>query len=104
MEMSILEKLPIALQDCGMEKEEPKLIPGKNMDNKKLEQSIDKLWHDYLDLCDSYRDEMPVYEFGFAMIRFVSQMLFDCAPSEEVARKTIMAGIDEGLKDSKKEK
>jgi hypothetical protein len=58
---------------------------------------FEKLHQDYLDLCDSYKDEMPVYEFGFGMIRIVSKMLFDCAPSRETALETIRMGINEGL-------
>ena len=60
-------------------------------------ESFKKLHADYLDLCESYLDELPLHEFGFAMIRLVSMMLFDAAPSEMVARETIRVGIEEGL-------
>lgn len=69
-----------------------------------MNESFKKLLHDYLDLCESYSNELPVHEFGFGMIRIVSKMLFDCAPSEEVARKTIEVGIEEGFKWHEEEK
>jgi hypothetical protein len=69
---------------------------------EQITESFRKLEHDYLDLCDSYNDELPIHEFGFGMIRLVSMMLFDCAPSERVARETIQWGIEEGLKISRK--
>lgn len=66
--------------------------------NEKLEYTIEKLWIDYLDLCESYAEEMPLHEFGFAMIRNVSKMLFDTAPNEMVARETIRVAVEEGHK------
>jgi hypothetical protein len=62
------------------------------------EEITDKLFNDYLDLCESYQQELNVPEFGFAMIRIVSKMLFDSAPSDKVALDTIQAGVIEGLK------
>jgi hypothetical protein len=73
------------------------------MVNKK-EYDFEKLWVDYLELCDSYNEEMPVYEFGYGMIRCVSRMMFDTAPSEMVARETIRLGIEAGRKWSNDEK
>lgn len=74
--------------------------------NKKddLSESFNKLFHDYLELCESYQEEMPAPEFGFGMIRIVSKMLFDIAPSEMVARETIRVGMEEGLKWSLEER
>jgi len=66
-----------------------------------LEEKLEKLWIDYLDLCESHQSDLPVHEFGFAMIRHVAHTLFDCAPNELVARETIRVGIEEGYKDSK---
>ena len=68
------------------------------MDEEKYQDIAHKLYHDYLDLCESYQDQLPVHEFGFAIIRLVSQMLFDCAPSEMVARETIRVGIEDGFR------
>lgn len=68
-----------------------------------MEDSLHKLFHDYLDLCESYSTELPVEEFGFAITKFVSKMIFDCAPSEMVARETLRVGIEEGYKWSKEE-
>jgi hypothetical protein len=67
------------------------------MENR-LEDSLHKLWHDYLELAESYSNEMQVYEFGFAMIKYTSKMIFDCAPGYDLAYKTILAGIAEGNK------
>jgi hypothetical protein len=66
------------------------------MDNYK--EITDKLFNDYLDLCESYNDQLPISEFGFAMIRIVSKMLFDAAPNSKVALDTIQLGVIEGLK------
>jgi hypothetical protein len=64
----------------------------------KYEMISGRLWQDYLDLCESYQNDLPVHEFGYAMIRNVTRMLFDCAPSEMVARETIRVAIEEGLR------
>jgi len=40
---------------------------------------------------------VPLYEVVFSAIRIFSHLCFAMAPSEEVARKTIMAGVDTGF-------
>jgi hypothetical protein len=40
---------------------------------------------------------VPPYEVVFSAIRIFSHLCFAMAPSEEVARKTIMAGVDTGF-------
>lgn len=67
------------------------------MDKDKYCEVNDKLLNDYLDLCESYQNELPVHEFGFSIIRMASKMLFDCAPNNRVALDTIHAGISKGL-------
>lgn len=64
----------------------------------KIEQAREELFEDYLALCEKYRDLMPVYEFGFAMIQFASKMLMDCAPRHKVALETIRVATEEGIK------
>ena len=63
-----------------------------------IQQAREELYEDYLALCEKYRDEMPVYEFGFAMIQFASKMLMDCAPRHKVALETIKVATEEGIK------
>ena len=64
----------------------------------KIERASEELFEDYLALCEKYKDLMPVYEFGFAMIQFASKMLMDCAPRHGVALETIRVATEEGIK------
>lgn len=65
----------------------------KSLMENELEKSISDLWDDYLSLGEKYQDKMPIYEFGVCMIKFASQMLYDCAPSEDTATKAIQAAL-----------
>lgn len=56
----------------------------------------EKLHLDYLDLWESYQNDLCVQEFGFRMIVEVTKMIFDCAPNEMVARETIRISVEEG--------
>lgn len=67
---------------------------------EKIEKAHKELREDYLHLCEKYADKMPVYEFGYGMIEIAAQMIFYCAPNEEVARKTIQSGLDCGYEKS----
>lgn len=40
---------------------------------------------------------VPAYEVVFSAIRICSHLCFEMAPSEEVARETIMAAVDTGF-------
>lgn len=68
------------------------------------EEHIETLWNDYLDLCEQYEHKLPVHEFGFAIIRFASKMLFDMAPNDQVAFDTINVAMQEGCKWSREDK
>lgn len=61
-------------------------------------KELHDLWDDYLNLCEKYEDKLPINEFGFAIIRFTSKMLFDTTPSVGAAYRTILAGMEEGNK------
>lgn len=61
------------------------------MDEK--EYDFDELYRDYLKLFESYKDKMPLHEFGFGMIRIVSKMLFD---GYVFAKRIIEKGMNEG--------
>jgi hypothetical protein len=65
-------------------------------DHNKLNESLDKLWHDFLELGENYQDELPVQEFGFGLIRMATGMLFDCAGNEGLAYRTALAAIEVG--------
>lgn len=56
------------------------------------------LWEDYLALCEKYRHTMPVYEFGYQLIKFNTKMLMDTAPRHKVALDTIKTATEEGIK------
>lgn len=60
---------------------------------EKIKKVHDKLWNDYLELCESYQDEVDAQTFGFLIIQFASKMLYDTAPSYELAKKTIDLAI-----------
>lgn len=40
---------------------------------------------------------LPAYEIGFAMIHIAVSMLYEVAPTDAVAHKTIMAAIEHGV-------
>lgn len=67
----------------------------------KISEQHANLCRDYQALCEKYQDVLPVYEFGYSIIRFTSQMLFDTAPSEGLAYRTILAGVEAGNRESK---
>ena len=64
----------------------------------------DKLFHDYLGLCESYQGVLNIPEFAFFIIRFASKMIFDLAPSEKDAREVIDFAIEGALEDHKENK
>jgi hypothetical protein len=67
-------------------------------EGEKCEDVNERLFHGYIYLCESYQDDVPIYEFGFSMIRIVSRMLFDSAPNCKAALDAIQAAVAEGLK------
>lgn len=68
---------------------------------KKLDEANEELYKDYFDLCEKYHEKMPYYEFGFTLISIITKMLYDLAPSDETAKKTIEAAIETGIKSAK---
>lgn len=67
------------------------------MDATKIGEAREQLWEDYLSLCDKYKDLLPVYEVGFALIQFNVKMLLDCAPRHLVAIDTVRAATESGI-------
>lgn len=61
----------------------------------KTAKTLEDLHEAIVDLILDHKS-LPSYEIGFAIITIASQMLYDCAPSKEMANKTIQAGVDEG--------
>jgi hypothetical protein len=74
------------------------------MKTEYLDQQLHDLWGDYLDFCEKYAGKIADAEFAFAMTRMVSKMAFDLAPNEGVAYKLLLAGIEQGMKESYQEK
>ncbi len=69
------------------------------MNHDNYQEMRHRLHHDYLELCESYQHDLPIHEFGFALTSLVASMLFDCAPSEMVARETLRMGIEDGYRE-----
>lgn len=68
------------------------------MEEENIEQAINELWQDYLALIENYKDKLPGYEIGYALIRFSTRMLMDIAPTHQLASETIEAAIEQGIK------
>ena len=60
-------------------------------------ERITLLNNDILNLLDEYND-LPIYELGYSFIRMASHMIYDLAPSKELADKTIQVSIEDGYK------
>ena len=80
---------------------------AKVIENQALEDQC-KALDDFEDKLLEGIDEMayagvPPYEVVFSAIRIFSHLCFEMAPSEEVARKTIMAGVDTGFEKFKED-
>lgn len=75
-----------------------------NPENNKKVDYFDKLWNDYLELSDNYKDDLTVDQFGAAIIMFASRMLYDCAPNSETAFDLIRKAVIEGHNWSVEEK
>ena len=60
--------------------------------------SIGRLVEDIYDMIENNED-LPPYEVGFAMIRIATKMLVQCAPTELVGVKTVLAGVEQGIKE-----
>lgn len=61
-----------------------------------IDHAIDNLWEDYLTLAEKHSENMPPYEFGYALIRFSTKLLLDTAPNEERAMEVINLAIESG--------
>ena len=68
-----------------------------------MKNDKDKLINDYLDLCESYQDEMTPPCFAGVILSICSKMCYDLAPSHEVADELIKSSIEFGKKLSEKE-
>jgi len=70
---------------------------------KRLEEAHKELYGAYLQLCKQFEEKMPVWEFGFGLIRLASKMLLDSAPSHDTAFNTISRAVHEAEKWYKEE-
>ena len=62
-------------------------------------QAIDEFQDGILDLIQNMGErEVPPEEVIFQAVRIFSELAFDMAPSEEVARKTIEVSVEEAYK------
>ena len=62
-------------------------------------QALDEFQDDILDLIGNMGEaKVPPEEVIFQAIRIFSEMAFEMAPSEEVARKTIEVSVEEAYK------
>jgi hypothetical protein len=80
---------------------------AKVIENQSLEDQF-KALDDFEDKLLERIEELayagvPAYEVVFSAIRVCSHLCFAMAPSEEVARKTIMAGVDTGFEKFKED-
>lgn len=69
-----------------------------------MENEIKNLWEDFLTLGKSYQDKMQIQEFGGLLIMYASKIIFDVAPTIEIAKDTIQGAVQAGLKWSNEEK
>lgn len=63
-----------------------------------IEEAREKLFKDFEALQAKYRDLIPIYEFGYAMIQISTKLLMDKAPRHMVALETIRVATEEGIK------
>ena len=62
-------------------------------------QALDKFQDDILDLIENMGEaQVPPEEVIFQAVRIFSELAFEVAPSEEVARKTIEVSVEEAYK------
>ena len=62
-------------------------------------QALDKFQDDILDLIENMGEaQVPPEEVIFQAVRIFSELAFEAAPSEEVARKTIEFSVEEAFK------
>ncbi len=57
-----------------------------------------QLFEDYKALCERYKKEMAIYEFGFSLVQFATKTLMDSAPTHGVALETIKVATEEGIR------
>lgn len=55
-----------------------------------------KLWIDYLDLAESYQNDLEPPQLGALLISYVMQMLCDTAPNIGAAYRVALTGMDNG--------
>jgi hypothetical protein len=73
------------------------------MSNEVNQRAINDYYEALLAISALAQDSVEVHEAVFAGINFFSKMAFDTAPSEQVARDTILAGIDAAFDDWQEE-
>ena len=70
-----------------------------NKMGQKQFQALDKFQDDILDLIENMGEtRVPPEEMIFQAVRIFSELAFEAAPSEEVARKTIEFSVEEAFK------
>lgn len=70
------------------------------MNKLPYDETIRDLINDIRILQQKYsKTNLPPYEFGFTILRMTTDMMYCCAPNEDVAKRTIDVSIAEGKKD-----
>ncbi len=62
------------------------------------QELINEINNKIIDLIESYRDKLPPYEVGHALIVNATSMMLYCAPNELLGIKTVLASVENGIK------
>lgn len=66
---------------------------------EKINESANKLFRDYLKLCDSYKDELEPQIFSYLMLKFVYGMMIELAPSVKEMKEIIKISFEDAIKE-----
>ena len=62
--------------------------------NQDQQTAVDNYYNALIALTEGAQDSLEVHEAIFVGMRFYGRLAFDCAPSVDIARKIINAGIE----------
>lgn len=65
----------------------------------KYQQELHNFSDEIVDLVEKYKESFPAYEVVNRLIAHGVSIAFCCAPKERVAFKTIMASIENGMRE-----
>lgn len=68
------------------------------------EETVDKLWNDYLEFTENYSDELTVQEMAYQLLKMTSKMIHDCSPNAWEANHLIYHALLDGQEWSNSEK